>query len=413
VERGKPPKGGLSGVFGKDGALGASQQFVAEWLELEIRFPDGRTDVSRRALEDRAGMAWRATEKPTAADLRPLPREGDALTSPREVHNIWFSAGRHNLAAYTDSVRQFAQALQKDDAEFEEVAMSEIPFAAHVWPFTIQNFAFLVVSDHLIAPSLNDSPAHRFYVDSPRIYIVTAGPDPREEEGGTYLLGDLRRDHLRGLARTKSGESGVIQRKIWFGVLEGAFEHEMGQVYLGLSAHELKDLLSTSNLVGDDGLTVLRATDAARVNELIEDRETAARIALALKDGDILAVPAAVLRGDRAGWWEIAPDGDTRAVAAENVNAWGVPIGPGHGWRADQIGPKMRFRTPSGSHLGKNPDRPAATEYVAMLAFVSDAVIAAGTGFVGAYAWEWGERLGERVHDYLNAAIRAPDSASH
>lgn len=37
---------------------------------------------------------------------------------------------------------------------------------------------------------------------------------------------DLRRDSLCGLARDKSADAFVVDRKIWFAALEGALEHE-------------------------------------------------------------------------------------------------------------------------------------------------------------------------------------------
>jgi hypothetical protein len=103
-ERGGPPSGGLKGIFGPGGALASGRLFVAEWLEIEIAFPGGRRDMSRRAIVDRGGAAWRASGKLDPAALRPLTRDQKGMTAPRAVHNIWFSAGRHNLAVASVAV---------------------------------------------------------------------------------------------------------------------------------------------------------------------------------------------------------------------------------------------------------------------------------------------------------------------
>ena len=78
-------------------------QFVAEWLEFEIASPDGHKDVTRRAIVDRAGTAWRhaATLDPT--QLKDLARNADGPIAPQTLYNVWFSAGKHDLLAFADS----------------------------------------------------------------------------------------------------------------------------------------------------------------------------------------------------------------------------------------------------------------------------------------------------------------------
>ncbi len=81
AQRGQPPRGGLGGVFGRGGALSSGAAFIAEWLELEVVTPPGARELTRRALVDRAGLAWRQAAKPEVNRLRPL--RATSKESPR------------------------------------------------------------------------------------------------------------------------------------------------------------------------------------------------------------------------------------------------------------------------------------------------------------------------------------------
>lgn len=418
-ERGTRPTGGLGGLFGPSGALGTSQQFVAEWLEFEIQFPDGRRDVTRRALVDRASLAWRQAKTHDPQALQPLPRDRDGLTTPREVHNLWFSAGRHNLSQYLDALRLFVEATHH---EGEGTAASKLSFGEQVWPLALQGLAMLIVSDHLIVPSLNDLPECHFYADSPRIHIISMGPAPgikgAKDTAGFFLL-DLRRDHLRGLAREPSAEAGVVERRMWFGLLEGAFEHEVVAPY-AVALDESAPVVSTSSLLGVEGATVLRPSDQTLVSQLAANEKTTQRINSALSAGNTVAVPKPATTAGLRGWWEIGPDGQTRAVLSDEFHGsylgpFNIP-GAGRINITEPIGPKIRPWGPGG--LVDNPNYPrggedakkkgGGPEYPAMIKLATEGIVAAAVGYVGAYAWDWGVKLGERLYDYVTSAANVP-----
>ena len=105
--RRQPPSGGLGSIFGQGGALASrAAPFLGEWLEFEMLFPNGRRETISRPLIDRGGEAWRQSGSFDAAALRPLARDAEGLLAPRHVHNIWLSAGRHDLADYSDAGRR-------------------------------------------------------------------------------------------------------------------------------------------------------------------------------------------------------------------------------------------------------------------------------------------------------------------
>lgn len=276
-------------------------------------------------------MAWRRAPTHDPRNLKPLARDAKGVLVPRAVHNIWFSAGRHDLVAYAHEMKALAQALRPTPAG--SPAPSQQPsattlLAAQLGPMAVQTFPLVLLSDHLIVPGLNDSPRFRFYADSPRVFIVSIGPDPQSGPDGIFVLHDLRRDHLRGLALGSSRDPGLVERKIWFGVLEGALEHELAVQYAAAMGSPISAVTSTSSLANGQGVIVLRPGPAGTAPS-VESAETAARIAQALEDGAVVVVPRSVLKGGPPGWWEIARgEADTRSVMADvNSSKFGGSYG--------------------------------------------------------------------------------------
>jgi len=363
--------GGAAGLFG--GAFASSSpEFVAEWLEFEIAFPDGHRELTRRALVDRAGAAWRKAAPLDPGKLRPLPHNDRGPLATCALHNIWFSAGRHNIAAYSEALAFLIRtqtsaapdsSLANRDAgssqasttgqnptpavssasdhnqvtppsadQGQTTATGQSPanppanqgapamasFGELVWPLALQNFAFLVWSDHLIVPLVNDSAAIRLYSDSPRILMFSVGLNP--DGKGAYTQFDLRRDSIRGVARDSYSAAGVVERKIWFGALEGALEHEAVTRLAVFSGNDPAGVRSTSNLLTSSGARGLRPEDAGRGAALAGNPEIAARLVAALSEGRSLVVPRTSSREGGPGWWEISSSGNTRAVLDADLN---------------------------------------------------------------------------------------------
>lgn len=397
-ERGQPPAGGFGGMFGPGGPLGGAEQyFVAEWLEFELGFSNGQRETVRRALVDRAGMAWRGTKALDPSKLRPLSRDSESLTAPQAVHNIWFSAGWHNLHAYAEAMLEAAYWAATRDIPDQAI---NVPFHEIAWPWALQNLALLIYSDQVIVPSLNDSPGRRFYADSPRILIVSSGPAP--EEGGANLYSieyDLRRDHLRGIARDAADDTGVVERQIWFGVLEGALEHETALLHVAALAGDFKKVRSTSSLLAGDSAVALTpgATQPAELRAT--DPETAARLAQALKRGATLIVPRSVLRSGLAGWWEIDSEGaDTRPVL-DHLTSWHSAA-----FKLDPTSVRPQPRVIEGGKSKPTSGR-ARHEYFRMVAVGIGLVATVSAVFVILFR-EGVLKLGEHVEELLSVASR-------
>ena len=176
----------------------------------------------------------------------------------------------------------------------------------------------------MIVPSLNDSAQIHFYADSPRIFMFDIEPDP-SEPGAIFFETDLRRDALRGVVRDTSQTPAVLAHKLWFGVLEGALEHELGSANGAGAGSDPATEASTSNLLTPGGVTVFGPGSGSSVEAA--DKDTAAGLRAALASGDTLVVPKAVLQGGTAGWWQIDhATGDTHAVLGADINGYKVRV---------------------------------------------------------------------------------------
>jgi transglutaminase-like putative cysteine protease len=341
---------GLTDLLGTSSP--ATSSLAAEWLEIEIVFPDGRRDITRRDLLNRIDHANSTAAKPV---VRPLRTDARGALAPRALHNIWFTAGRHNVAEYTTALDVLASRVSSAD---DSAAKDD--FGEAVWPIALRNFAFLLWSDHVVVPALNDAAGARLYADSPRILIFSVGPDPDAPSDKFYAQIDLRRDSLRGVSRTPGDEAALVERRIWFGVAEGALEHEIAVDETLESGGNVSRVTSTSSLLNDAGV------------DAILDR------------GRIAIVPRQVQRGRPVGWWEIGPGGDTTAVldVALNGSYGGGPWNSGGGikpspgrvkpWYTPEAArEELARRGRLGPRPGPQPGRGGGNEYLIVLVTVS------------------------------------------
>jgi Transglutaminase-like superfamily len=378
----------------------SGSQFVAEWLEFEIAFPDGRKEITRRTIVDRAGTAWRHAATLDPSKLQDLARNSSGLLVSQTLYNMWFSAGKHDLLAYANS----AQALLNGTIPSDNPGTPS--FVEQVWPLAMRDLSWFVASDHVIVPSINDTAGLRFYADSPRIFVWSAGPDPAGKTGTLLLESDLRRDVLRGIAKDPSQSVALAQHKLWFGALEGALEHEMGVMP---NPDPANPFVTTSSLA-DSGAVIVLGPGVAP--PAASDPETQARLQVALATGDTLVVPKQVLTGGISGWWQISHDtGDMRAVLADDLDAGrggftpgGYNRGPIRGKLPGGGGPPKTYHLPedpkyyanlkqkiNGSEIGEYQD----TNDIGESAAPSYGLI----GAIAAAIFTWGAALFLALHD--------------
>lgn len=358
------------------GGAGVSA-FIAEWLDVEILLPDGRTDVSRRMLVDRGGSAWRNSENVAIDALRPLESDGEGPLAPRAVHNLLFSAGHQDLLAFAEGIRWVA-AL--------DGSAQGLTSAASLYPFALRSRTLHLWSDQIIVPSLNDTAGIRFYPDTPRLAIVSV---ESSKDGQLTQSYDLRRDRINGVARDPSMDPLVVDRKLWFAALQGALEHESGVRDSLALADDAGAVKSTSALLGPGGVVALGPDEVGRVASLTNEPDKAADLTSALQSGHFVVVPRSALGDAGWGYWEISHTGDVRAIlgggllGAGNINL--PPRPPPKGPRPIFIPddpkkpPPPRPARPSDGAAERAARRTSpGTEYT-MLLQISNAVVASVT----------------------------------
>ena len=305
--------------------------FVAEQLEIEVTFPDGRSDVVRRALTDRAGPAWRLSGGNDITKLAPVATDERGPIDAQAVHCILASGGKHDLHGYAQAVHLLATELlaeheaaqaaiaagRKEDRNSQQAATGDDSLAM-LWPFYLQNLGWMIWSDHYVVPALDDVEGLRCYVDSPRIWISSMsilGDDLK-------VTFDLRRDKVRVVAKDPDSQGlAAAERKLWFALLEGALEHEAMAERGAVMAEADVTIETTSASLTKAGVRVLGSADVDVAREIAtKSPKKGSYLRLALERGALVVVPRGVLEAGEAAWWEIDARGNARAVYGEDWN---------------------------------------------------------------------------------------------
>ena len=192
-----------------------SSALVSERLEIELDLTGGRNEKSQRVLYNRLTDAARAGEV-TPEALAPVPMLNDGPVPALALHNIWFTAGGHDLATYAESIAAIS-------ARIADPASAPPEPEAQLQAIALANFPFLVWSEHRILPSLNDAPGVRVYADAPRVLIFSASPSaggpggingeyrpasrprPRDCQGRWLAAGGGRAEGVVRVARGRAG----------------------------------------------------------------------------------------------------------------------------------------------------------------------------------------------------------------
>jgi hypothetical protein len=220
----------------------------------------------------------------------------------------------------------------------------------------VQNFAWMVWTDHAVVPVLNDTPGLRLYADGARIAIFTTAPaagDQRE------IVTDLRRDELRGVVLDPARAPLLAEKQLWFGLLQGALEHEALAEYAAGSGGDVGLVATTSSRLTAEGVRVHRARSVPP-QEAATRSDGTARLSASLAAGHIAIVPSG---GAHAGyWWELLPG--TGAIRA--VGPWGLHRGdvklPKNPLRTRIAGQQNAPRGPKAFDLPDGPTQKAQAQ---------------------------------------------------
>lgn len=307
--------------------------FATEWIEFDMSWPDGRHELTRRALVDRGGVAWRMRRPLDRSGLKTLAGDKNGAFAMQALHNVWFSAGRHNLADFADATLE----LSLDTAPESSQVDAAPPFASPqrdegvqetLWSFALQNFSWMVWMDHVLIPMLNDDPNVCLYPDGVRIALFSSGPAVNNQ---ISIVSDLRRDHLRGITNDDAKRGSLAEKKLRLALLEGALEQEALSEAAIILSGDTSGVESTSSELSGDSLRVLRPVDATDVDSV----NVPAGIIVSLRAGRLI-VTAAQASQKHTAWWEIdAGTGNARATGELGLN-----MGTLMKWKAGIQAPK-------------------------------------------------------------------------
>ena len=308
--------GRLDSAFGAPSDSSHPEPFVAEWLELEFLVDGHPPETNRRLIADRAGDAWRARGVADASSLRALPRNADGPVELQAIHHLAFSGGATDMADLATAIRA---------ADSERGIPASADFASSVHPLVLRDQTAIAWSDHVISPAVNDVTGVRLFPDRPRVFIFSHGPGA--DAGALVMESDFRRDQLRGLVREASLNGELASRKLWHGMLEGSFEHELMALYLpAMDAPPAEGVLSTSSLLDGTTVRVIRAGGGTQAPPGAHPNARAALDAAA-QAGASLAVPWQAAADGSLAWWAVdAGTGDVHAVAGRGLNGTSTTI---------------------------------------------------------------------------------------
>ena len=309
-------------TFGASVDVGAAD-FVGERIEFELQWPGGRKEISHRQLADRASAAWRATRPLNAAGLHRLERGDSGAFAMQAVHNIWLSAGRHDLADFTQAMlelaeRQLLSATANTASDGAAGHPGPAGFGDSLWPMALQNFTWMLWTDHARhSLAQRHAPVCGSSRTDPRIAIFTEAPAADDR---VINISDLRRDDLRGLAADPSKLLLLAEKKLRYGLLQGALEQEALAELAVIDTGDPSGVASTSQRIAGGPLMVLTAADASA--DALAPQGPAGHLRSALAAG--CTVVASASTNERDAWWEIAAaTGDTTATGELGLH-WGT-----------------------------------------------------------------------------------------
>jgi hypothetical protein len=306
-----------------------------------------------------------------------------------------------NLSAYSKAISWVAEQVEDDP---------EAVIAARLYPFAVANFAALVWTDHFIVPAVNNVAAVRLYVDSPRVVIVS---NRLEADGGVSEIYDLRRDYLCAVAGDPAADALVADQKLWFGLLEGALEHESVARDVALAGGDPTTVASTSAALTPDGVQLVTSGDLSPLGA-VKDAEKSARLRASVQAGNLAVVPRSSFGNAPLAFWQISPSGDARAIAGDDLNMSSGRVASG-GRRA---GNPISRPPPQGGKTIFIPDSPGggrkrgkieytggsrAGEDYTMVLQISQAVVV-GVTALGVVQYHLWKKESQAAYDAWNAA---------
>jgi hypothetical protein len=296
------------------------------------------------------------------------------------IHHLMLSNGASDLRDHAiglATAANFVAGTLSDPEAASGYALHDL-----LWPVAVGDESVVLASERAIVPGMGANPHVRAFVDRPRVYLSSIGPDP-QVEGAVAATIDLTLDGVSVVGRSALSGADVARHRLWYGALQTALETEF-MLKRARAIDPATRRLAAVSLEMDQPLEVLEGG-------LPDDGGPALRAALG--SGRIAIVPGGT--GDATGFWTVTP----RTGATESILETGTRGGfTGGGNYVNGSGGGPRYVVgPGGEDLGYTKDgkfypsrRPpprscrSGNEYITILGCVSIPASWAVGVFVGA-----------------------------
>lgn len=280
------------------------------YVDIKLLGTEGDSPPHRHALLDRVPSKLRLNGAVSESDLADVPEIEGIPSAFHAVHQIHVSNGGinpHQTANNIGLAIYFTYTYLGDSEK-----ASELPLDSNMWPIAMFRQAPALVNERLTVGALNDRPDLRFYIGQPRVSLMSFGFEPGEQDKIIAWTINIVRDELKAVGSESLSSQDVAIRKIWYGVLQSAFETTQSEIQmLGMGAEE--GLLSSSSQVEGDPV-ILGSMDDARL-----PAQPPLSMLQSLKSSELVILSEAALNTGARTWWTIGPDGSTRALLAPDM----------------------------------------------------------------------------------------------
>lgn len=287
------------------GGSDAQSVLSALYLEITVASP-GKQVRKSRTLLDRIPDQDRAANTIATDRLAPFELIGDTPAIYGSAHQIVVSNGSNNPRETANSIAYavdlFARELQDPD-KFKDASLHEL-----LWPVGATNLALVLPAERFSVASLNDLTGLRFFVGSPRVYLLSIQPRVKGDQLGRDFEIDLMHDSVSWVANSEIDPEQVVRRRLRYGVTQQALETTVGEQRAQAAGYESASVISASVVMAGDLKTISRI-------DLTDGRYPPA-LGAAVRKGQL----ALMSPGASETWWVFDPaTGELSARLAPNL----------------------------------------------------------------------------------------------
>jgi len=284
-----------------------SEEFLGEWIDIEMTSPTGKTVSTTREIFDKVGYEYRRSDG--SCYLGEPMMERDPPISGAEVYSIFVAPNRVPLYAVENQVDQFQASYQaykdaakndttKADKEILNLAVKQ----KHVDLLHLAAMQMAHVSD------MRDNTAQvilqiKSYYIEPRIVIASfESKDPE-----FYFILDWRYNDIRGMAVPGTSHFTAWKYQEQKGITDTDVESELMEVYA--PNQTVISLVTILDKAREEGVPLVYLTKDwdFMVADLNISAAAKKRIQHALDDGKVVVVPqrsVMMANKSRIAWWE-------------------------------------------------------------------------------------------------------------